>query len=260
MITFLSMIVLGFVLGMRHATDADHVVAVSTIVSCQRNLKHAAMIGVFWGLGHTVTILFVGSAIILFKFVIPPRVGLSMELSVGLMLILLGFLNLSGITQCITKACGRSQTVIEVSRHVHGSCTHSHSPQHTRAKDSTNSWTTGAFGQLGLYQIIRPLAVGIVHGLAGSAAIALLVLATIREPFGAVVYLLVFGIGTIAGMMAITAAIALPFRLSQARSARLNRSLSLASSLISVFFGVFVVYQMGFVNGLFTRNPIWIPH
>ena len=260
MITFLSMIVLGFVLGMRHATDPDHVVAVSTIVSCQRNLKHAAMIGVLWGFGHTITIVFVGSAIIFFKFMIPPRLGLSLELSVGLMLILLGFLNLSGVTQCITNACARSQTVIEVHRHVRGACAHGHSPQHTHAKDSTNSLTTGVFGQLGLFQIIRPLAVGIVHGLAGSAAVALLVLATIREPFGAVVYLLVFGVGTIAGMMAITAAIAVPFTFSEARSARLNRGLSTASGLISVCFGVFVVYQMGFVNGLFTRNPIWIPH
>lgn len=259
MITFVSMIVLGFFLGMRHATDPDHVVAVSTIVSRQRNLKHAAMIGVLWGFGHTITIFVVGSAIILFNFVIPPRIGLSMELSVGLMLILLGVLNLSGIMQWITKTCTRSQSRVEVPPHVHGACSHSHA-QPTRAKAWTNSWTSGVYAQLGLYQIIRPLAVGIVHGLAGSAAVALLVLATIREPFGAVVYLLVFGIGTIAGMMVITAAIAVPFTFSEARSARLNRGLSTVSGLISVSFGVFVVYQMGFVNGLFTRDPIWIPH
>ncbi len=246
---------------MRHATDPDHVVAVSTIVSCQRNLRHAAMIGVLWGLGHTVTILIIGSAIIVSNFVIPPTLGLSMELSVGLMLILLGILNLSGVVLWITKACTRSQSAIQAPPDVHGACTHGHPHQHTRAKDSTPiGWTGGAFGRLGLYQIIRPLVVGIVHGLAGSAAVALLVIATIREPFGAVVYLLVFGIGTIAGMMVITTAIAVPFTFSESRSARLNSGLSIVSSLISVFFGAFVVYQMGFVNGLFTRNPIWIPH
>lgn len=260
MITFLSMIVLGFFLGMRHAIDPDHVVAVSTFVSCQRSLKHAAMIGVLWGFGHTITIFFVGLAIIMFNFVIPPRLGLSMELSVGLMLILLGILNLSGIMQWITKGCTRSHGGIEVTPHVHRACPQIHSPQQTYARASTSHWTTEAYGQLGLYQIIRPLAVGIVHGLAGSAAVALLVLATIREPFGAVAYLLVFGIGTIAGMMVITAAIAVSFKFSEARSARLNRGLSTVSGLISVSFGVFVVYQMGFVNGLFTRNPIWIPH
>src|SRR6202035_2803637 len=103
MVTFLSIIVLGFFLGMRHATEPDHVIAVTTIVSRQRSIRHAALIGVLWGLGHTITILAVGSAIILFGLVIPPRVGLTMEFSVGLMLILLGVLNLSGMMRWITE-------------------------------------------------------------------------------------------------------------------------------------------------------------
>src|SRR5467141_2977478 len=102
MTTLFAIVLLGFFLGMRHATDPDHVVAVTTIVSRERTLLHAALIGAFWGLGHTVTILGVGSAIILFNLTIPPRVGLSMELTVGLMLILLGVLNLTGITQWLT--------------------------------------------------------------------------------------------------------------------------------------------------------------
>jgi len=92
---------------MRHATDPDHVIAVTTIVSRQRSIRHTALIGVLWGLGHTITILAVGSAIILFGIVIPPRLGLTMELSVGLMLILLGILSLSGILRWITN--GREQ-------------------------------------------------------------------------------------------------------------------------------------------------------
>ncbi len=96
MITLLSSIALGFFLGMRHATDSDYVIAVTTIVSRRRSIRHAASIGVLWSLRHTITILAVGSAIILFGLVIPPRIGLTMELSVGLMLILLGILNLSG--------------------------------------------------------------------------------------------------------------------------------------------------------------------
>src|SRR6201987_5707488 len=101
MFTFFSIIAIGFFLGMRHATDPDHVIAVTTIVSRQRNIKNAATIGVLWGVGHTITIFVVGAAIILFGLVIPPRVGLAMELSVGLMLILLGILNLSGIMRWI---------------------------------------------------------------------------------------------------------------------------------------------------------------
>ena len=102
MTTLLAVIALGFFLGMRHATDPDHVIAVTTIVARQRTLKHAAWIGVLWGIGHSVTILLVGAAIILFSVVIPPRIGLTMELSVGLMLVLLGVLNLTGIMRWIT--------------------------------------------------------------------------------------------------------------------------------------------------------------
>ena len=266
MITLLSIIALGFFLGMRHATDPDHVIAVTTIVSRQRSIRHAALIGVLWGFGHTITILTVGSAIILFGIVIPPRVGLTMELSVGLMLILLGVLNLSGMMRWITETLTPSQPGMHSHSHAHGDFAHSHPHDHNpenhgHAEDATPlGWMDRTFGRLGLYQIIRPLAVGLVHGLAGSAAVALLVLTTIRVPSWAILYLLVFGIGTVAGMMLITAAIAVPFKVSGNRFARFNRGLGLASGLISVAFGVFIVVEMGFVNGLFTHNPNWVPH
>lgn len=264
MLSFLSIIALGFFLGMRHATDPDHVIAITTIVSRQRNLRHAALIGLLWGSGHTITILVVGSAIILFGLVIPPRIGLTMELSVGLMLILLGILNLSGITRWITETFTPS---LRQHTHTDGQldCIHVYSQgrapgEHGHAEEATPvGWMDRAFGRLGFYQVIRPLAVGIVHGLAGSAAVTLLVLTTIRVPAWAVLYLLVFGIGTVAGMMLITAAIALPFKFSENRFARLHRGLGLASGLVSLVFGLFIVYQMGFVNGLFAHSPRWIP-
>jgi hypothetical protein len=267
MITFLSILVLGFFLGMRHATDPDHVIAVTTIVSRQRSVKHAALIGGLWGVGHTLTILLVGSAIILFGLVIPARVGLTMELSVGLMLILLGVLNLTGILSWITNSLTPSGDLQQSHSHIHAhgdyihTHAHSHAPEnHGHPENATPvSWLDSTFGRLGLYQAVRPLAVGIVHGLAGSAAVALLVLTTIRVPAWAIAYLLVFGVGTIAGMMLITAAIAVPFAASQARFQRLNRAMSIVSGVISVVFGIFIVYEMGFVNGLFTSNPRWKP-
>jgi len=265
MLTLFPVVAIGFFLGMRHATDPDHVIAVTTIVSRQRSIKLAALIGVLWGVGHTITILIVGAAIILFGLAIPPRVGLTMELSVGLMLILLGILNLSGIIRWITEKWSPARKAAHSHPHVHGDYIHSHSHGHApethgHAENATPvSWMDRAFGKLGLYQVLRPLAVGIVHGLAGSAAVALLVLTTIRTPIAAIAYLLVFGIGTIAGMMLITAVIAVPFTFSQARFARLNRSLGMASGVISLCFGLFIVYQMGFVNGLFNQNPTWVP-
>ena len=259
MLSFLSIIALGFFLGMRHATDADHVVAVTTIVSRERSVRSAALIGVLWGLGHTLTIFLVGSLIILFGVVIPPRLGLTMELSVGLMLILLGVLNLSGMMRWITLNFGAGAN----HTHSHDGVTHAHTSRNNTA-DSESApalgWLDQTFGRLGLYQSIRPLAIGVVHGLAGSAAVALLVLTTIRVSSLAIAYLLVFGLGTVAGMMLITAAIAVPFTLSDKRFSRMNHVLATASGVISLIFGLVIVYQMGFVHGLFTSHPTWTPH
>ena len=276
MIGLLSIIALGFFLGMRHATDPDHVIAVTTIVSRYRKIGHAAMIGAFWGLGHTLTILLVGSGIIVFGWVIPTRVGLSMEFSVGLMLILLGVLNLTGIMQTIHNAVSASRAAEYSAHHDSPRAAHSHPHQHGdyihthphthepeahphRPDQTPLGWFDRHFGQIGLYQIARPLVVGLVHGLAGSAAVALLVLTTIHNPKWAVLYLLVFGLGTIAGMMLVTGAMVLPFAYAGVRFARLNQGLRVASGLISVAFGLFLVYELGFVNGLFTSHPHWTP-
>jgi ABC-type nickel/cobalt efflux system permease component RcnA len=268
MFSLLSIIALGFFLGMRHATDPDHVIAVTTIVARHRKVSHAALIGAFWGVGHTLTILVVGGGIILFGWVIPTRIGLSMEFSVGLMLILLGVLNLTGMLQWITDRFSPGSDahgILHSHPHAHGDYIHthphSHDPEaHPHASEQTPlNWFDRHFGRIGLYQGLRPLLVGLVHGLAGSAAVALLVLTTIRNPKWALVYLLVFGIGTIAGMMLITGAIVLPFAYAEGKFTRLNQGLRLASGLISLGFGLFLVYQIGFVSGLFTSHPQWTP-
>ena len=268
MTSLLSIIVLGFFLGMRHATDPDHVIAVTTIVTRHRTIKHAALLGFLWGLGHTLTIVVVGAGIILLGWVIPARIGLSMEFSVGLMLILLGIMNLQGILQWIKGNLPPAQRLpgeLHSHPHSHGDYVHTHPHQHDPEAHPHNpdqtplSWLDRHLGRIGFYQIVRPLVVGIVHGLAGSTAVALLVLTTIRVPGWAFAYLLVFGVGTIAGMMLITAAIGLPLAFTGKQLLRLNWALRVGSGLVSLVFGLFLAYQAGFVNGLFAAHPHWTP-
>jgi high-affinity nickel-transport protein len=220
-----ALLVLGFFLGMRHATDADHVVAVTTIVCRQRGLRGAMALGAFWGLGHTVTILIVGGAIILFGAVIPPRLGLSLEMAVAAMLILLGALNLR-----------RPPRPARDGVHVHAQAPTSRPP----------AW--------------RPLAIGVVHGLAGSAAVALLVLTTIREPVWAIAYLAIFGVGTVLGMMVLTTVMTMPLTAASRRFGSVERVAAKLTGALSLAFGLFLAYRLGIIEGLFTGTPRWTPH
>jgi high-affinity nickel-transport protein len=214
-----SAAVLGFLLGLKHATDADHVVAITTIVSREKSFRRAAWIGGLWGVGHSMTVLLVGGAMVVFRIAMPPRVGLSLEFGVAIMLIVLGFNNLRP-----------SQTAK----------THSHDipPQ---------------------FNSIRPVIIGVVHGLAGSAAAALLVLAAISDTMYALAYLFIFGVGTIAGMTLITAILAVPSVYAADRVAKLQHGIRLAAGALSLLFGIFVAREIIVNGGLFSDVTHWIP-
>lgn len=241
---FLFVCGLGLVLGMRHATDADHIVALSTILSRQRSVGRAALVGSIWGIGHTLTIVAVGSLIILFGVHIPTRLGLAMEFGVAVMLVVLGLLNLTGAMQRVSDFF-KPVAVLD-----------GRTPDSGPVRAPSFK---GSVRQLGLFHSLRPLLIGLVHGLAGSAAVALLVLSTIRNPYWATLYLLIFGVGTIIGMMLMTTAIAVPLTYGGKRFSRLDEYLATASGLVSLCFGLFLMYQLGYVGGLFGRHPHWIP-
>lgn len=256
----LSIVVIGFFLGMRHATDPDHVIAVSTIVTRQHSTRRAALIGMLWGLGHTATIFAVGTAIILFNIVIPSRLGLSMELSVGLMLILLGGWNLWDFFRAASSSSPAFHFEHSHSEHFHPGSYRQPLNLHPQAsQQSIGSQSDRCLSKAGRYQFLRPLIVGIIHGLAGSAAIALLILVSIRNPAWGIAYLVVFGVGTILGMMLITLSIASTLRYAGSRFRRFNRNLAMASGLISVAFGVFIAYQICITQALFSAHPHWSP-
>src|SRR5260370_31626211 len=263
----LAIALLGLILGMRHATDPDHVIAITTILSRERRLSVATRIGIVWGLGHTLTVLLVGAAIIIFKIALPTRLGLAMEFAVAIVLILLG---VGAATGVIRKAASRmrggssrdADLVVHAHAHSHDGAIHAHPHVHVRDYATHHDHPIPA-AALPTFPARRPLLrsfpVGLVHGLAGSAAIALLVLSAIPDPMWATLYLAIFCIGTIIGMGLIITAIATPFMVVSHQASWIRQGLVTGSGLLSFGFGLFLAYQIGIVDHLFSAAPIWIP-
>src|SRR5919109_181186 len=186
---------LGFVLGLKHALDADHIVAVSTIVSEHKSIFKSSLVGTFWGLGHTVSLFLIGLLVILLRLAISPRVALWMELGVAVMLVLLG-------ANIVWKFFRGKR--IHIHTHEHDGLTHAHIHLHEGEEEYHNHYHLIKFGT-------KPFFVGLVHGVAGSAALMLLVLTTIPSPLAGILYILIFGIGSIGGMLIMSSLISLPF-------------------------------------------------
>jgi high-affinity nickel-transport protein len=284
----LPLLAFGFVLGMRHATDPDHIIAVTTLVTRESRIVRAMRLGLAWGVGHTVTVMLVGGAIVLFRLTVPPRVGLSLEFGVGLMLIALGVVALGrrlggdrevpGLraafrpvavqplpgTLLATHAHAPATRHFHV--HTHGDYVHAHVHDHgVQGHGHAESATPQArvdrlFGGWRAYGPIRPLVVGIVHGLAGSAALALLALASVDDPLRALVFLALFGGGTVLGMMLLTALVAVPLELSARRLPSFHVALQVGAALLSIGYGGYLMWQIGFAEGLFSATPNWTPH
>jgi ABC-type nickel/cobalt efflux system permease component RcnA len=245
---------------MRHATDADHVIAVTTIVSGERRLAAAARIGIAWGLGHSLTVFIVGGAIILFKLTIPPRLGMAMEFAVALVLIGLGISVLARSSPRLANRLGLKGEATDLFAHSHAhehdGTIHVHPHAHSHGdEDSHRSHRWPKSARFARGSLKRAFGVGLVHGLAGSAAIALLVLSAIPNPIWGLVYLAIFGFGTVVGMALITTAIGLPVSLTAARLGGLNHALLVGAGLLSLGFGLFLAYQIGIVDGLFIAGP-----
>jgi len=243
-----SILLIGFLLGMRHAVESDHVAAVASLATRRPTLRHAVLQGAVWGLGHTLTLFIACSAVLLLDQVMPERMAEGIEAVVGAMLVLLGI--------DVLRRLWRER--IHFHRHHHGDGTvhlHAHSHQGETHHDPRHHRHAHPEGFP-----LRALCIGMIHGLAGSAAVALLVLAAISDPWWSALYLLIFGVGTIVGMMLITAAIAVPVAYTAARFAMVHRYLGVASGLVSLAIGLFLAYQIGLVDGLFTAHPQWTPH
>jgi hypothetical protein len=250
----LPVLLLGLLFGIQHATDPDHVIAVATIVARTRRFGAGALVGAFWGVGHTVTVTAVGLTLIGFDVPVSPRVGLFLELLVALMLIVLGILRIVWVSrdsEAVPLAhlsephAHATEPALHSHVHAHGDAVHRHPHVHPPAR------LLRALQMVGPAQAVRSALVGLVHGLAGSAAVALLVLSTIRGTAGALGYLLLFGVGTILGMTAITGLLSLPFTIRAPRMRRARQALALTTGAVSLAFGLYLAFQMGIVDGLF---------
>jgi high-affinity nickel-transport protein len=237
-----SAVLLGFVLGLQHATDPDHLVAVATIVTRERRFTDGALVGVLWGLGHMATLTAAGALIVGSRLTLGAGVASGLELLVAAMLVGLGVLRLRdaargfGALHLAGEHDHGGAEVVHRHPHTHGDG--SHEAPHVHPSRRLLAALPERRGRLPL----RALLVAAVHGLAGSAAASLLVLATISTPSGAVAYLLVFGLGTIAGMAALTAAMAYPVSLAL-RFGRARQALALCAGLGSIAFGLYYSYS-----------------
>jgi sulfite exporter TauE/SafE len=227
---------LGFFLGLKHATDADHLAAISTIVTERKGLFSSALIGGLWGLGHTISLVVAGIFVLLLNFQISEKTEQALELCVGVMLFLLGLNVLRKIIQGGT---------LHFHTHDHGDSAHLHAHLHEVGQDDE------AHTHHGLTFSPRALLIGMIHGLAGSAAVMLLVIPTIESYAMGLVYIVIFGIGSICGMMLMSFLVSLPFQLTALRFNRFNLILQGIAGLFSVGLGLLIIYEKGVTEGLF---------
>lgn len=221
----------GFLLGLKHATEADHLAAVSTIVTERRSLWSSALVGGLWGLGHTISLTLAGIFVLVLNFEISERAETALEFCVGIMLTLLG-LN-------VLKKLVRGGH-LHFHAHEHGQRAHVH--PHIHEADHVDEPHTHHGFRAGP----RSLLIGMVHGMAGSAALMLLVIPTIESKALGLLYIIVFGIGSIGGMMLMSFLVGLPFTLTALRFNRLNGLLQGAAGMVSIGLGLLIVYEKGF--------------
>ena len=225
--------ILGFLLGIRHAMETDHVAAVATLATRSTSLRHTVKLGAIWGLGHSLALLLFGSAILLLDTVVPNQLARALECAVGLMLIVLGI--------DVLRRLYRERIHFHVHRHPDGEV-HFHAHSHTGEKNHNPARHVHAHPE-GFP--LRALLVGLMHGMAGSAALILLTLQTVDSPLQGFYYIAMFGIGSILGMALLSSVIAIPLRHSPKQITWLHQAIHGALGIATLILGFVVVYQVG---------------
>jgi ABC-type nickel/cobalt efflux system permease component RcnA len=228
---------IGLLYGLKHATEIDHVVAVSTIVSQHRNVWRSAIVGALWGAGHTAALLITGVVVLSLRIAIPERVSHWLEFCVALMIVGLG-------ATALWRAL-RKRGDVHLHEHSHDGMSHVHIHFHDQqsqheAKRGSQRAHTHAVSRVGL----KPILIGTMHGLAGSGALTLLILTQIESTWRGLLFLAVFGVGSIAGMLLMSGLIGLPFALTSRNLTTVHHRLQTAAAVASLAFGFWYAYRL----------------
>jgi len=230
------LIAFGFVTGLQHATEADHITAVATLVSKNRKLGKASLLGALWGAGHTLTLFIAGLAVLLLAVSIPAKLALSLEFGVGIMLIILGLSVIRSVRKnAVIDSFFNMFSTKHMHPHAHGNKIHVH--PHGHNEEHTHSH--------------KSIIVGMIHGMAGSGALMLVVLSTVDSVMSGLAYIALFGIGSIVGMLAISTAIGVPFVFTAKRFGNVNRYVRAIAAVVSIGLGISVMYEIGVIEQLF---------
>jgi hypothetical protein len=262
--TLFSILIIGFLLGMKHATESDHLAAVASLATRQHSFVATLRQGIAWGLGHTITLMIVGSAVLALGTAMPEKMGRALELCVGVMLV--------GLGVDVMRRMLRQRIHFHVHRHGGEAHFHAHghapAPSHKQVLPRLPLIGAQHASELPVLNLklnhaltphdhehasklpFRALAVGMMHGLAGSAALVLLSLQTVQSVPMGILYILLFGLGSIIGMALLSAVIAIPLRLSGRYLTAMHRSFAACIGLATLSLGAWMIVRIGFIEGL----------
>lgn len=230
-------LLLGFLIGLKHALEADHIAAVASLAAKTTSVKEGLALGATWGLGHSITLFLFGSAVLVFDAVISEQMALTLEFFVGCMLVFMG--------GAVIKEIIKKRIHLHVHRHSDG-ITHLHFHSHAQdnfEKQSSPHQHTHPFS-------LRALVVGIMHGMAGSSALIILTLDSVASIGTGLVYIFLFGVGSIFGMTLLSLMMMIPLRHSQYATNRTYQGLQVFIGMATLFLGMIIIYEASVTNGL----------
>ena len=237
--TFINILFLGFFIGLKHALEADHVAAVATLASKASSLREGLMLGATWGLGHTITLFIFGSAVLIVDTMIPERLALALEFLVGCMLVVMG-----GV---VIKEIVHRRIHFHAHRHADG-ITHLHF--HSHAEEKVEHQVSPHQHDHARKFSFRALLVGMMHGMAGSAALILLTLDAVSTTGMGLAYIVLFGIGSMAGMALLSSMIVIPLRSSEFVANRMYKGLRVFIGAATLLLGMVIMYESSITRGL----------